>query len=297
MLFSQVIKIWAAQVRAPFLLLPVMLVLISGGVAARYNSFNGLHFALAMIGVVLAHMAVNLFNEYSDHHTKIDHHTKNTPFSGGSGNLQSGATTPKAVWRAALLTSSLATGIGLYLTWATDIVLLVFILSGGLITFFYTTHLSKWAIGEIAAGLGLGSFVVCGAYFAITGTLIPEVILLSIPPGILTALLLLLNEFPDKEADEQGGRRHLVILLGRNKAAILYTLSIMACYIFIIIGAFYKWFPPMVLLALLTLPLAFKSSTTAMRHHNDFEKMLPALGANVGLVLGTDLLLAVAYFI
>ncbi len=68
-------------------------------------------------------------------------------------------------------------------------------------------------------------------------------------------------------------------------------------YAILVIGVLARWFPVAVLMALATVPLAIKSSMTALKHHDDFEKMVPALGANVGVVLGTDLLIAVAYFI
>lgn len=293
------VKVWLGQIRAPFLLLSVVLVLIGGAVAHEDGRFSGLHFALIMVGVILAHIAVNLFNELSDHKTGIDHQTRRTPFSGGSGSLQQGATNPRAVLIVASITLAVALAIGLFLTWRAGWPLLVFMAVGGICTVFYTTHLARWMLGELAAGISLGSFVVLGTYFALTGSLTNSVIWLSVPPGILTTLLLLLNEFPDVEADRRGGRRHLVIVLGFKPAAVIYTAALAASYLVLIGGALLRWFPATVLLALLTLPLGIKAAVTALRHDDDtdLEKLVPALGANVGLVLGTDLLIAVAYFI
>ena len=75
------------------------------------------------------------------------------------------------------------------------------------------------SLGELFAGLSLGTLVVLGTYISMTASpgtplkqLLPaEVIWISIPPGILTSLLLLINQFPDVEADKKGGRKHLVI--------------------------------------------------------------------------------------
>ena len=291
------IKAWAGQIRAPFLILSVMLVLIGGAVAFQDGAFDGLRFALTMIGVILVHAAVNLFNELSDHKTGIDDHTRRTPFSGGSGMMQSGQTTPHAVRIAAIGTLLVALGIGVYLSSVSSWTLMIFIVAGGLATVFYTTHLAKVVLGELAAGSCLGTFVVLGAYLAQTGTLTNAVVWLSIPPGILTALLLLLNEFPDVEADRQGGRRHLVITLGWKRAAVVYTLSLAVSYLVLAGGVVLGWFPATVLLVLITLPLAFKAAYTALKYGDQFEKLVPAMGANVGMILGTDLLIAVAYFI
>jgi 1,4-dihydroxy-2-naphthoate octaprenyltransferase len=123
------------------------------------------------------------------------------------------------------------------------------------------------------------------------------VIWLSVPPGILTALLLLLNEFPDVEADRQGGRRHLVIVLGRRRAALVYTVALAVNYFILLLGVVSGAFPTTVLLTLLTLPLAFKAAYGALRFGGTVEKLVPALGANVGVVLGTNLALAIAYLV
>jgi 1,4-dihydroxy-2-naphthoate octaprenyltransferase len=288
---------WALQIRGPFLLLSVVLVLIGGGAAHHADAFDGLSFALSMVGVILAHAAVNLLNEHSDHRTRIDHHTRRTPFSGGSGLLQSGRTSSRAVLLAAYAALALALAIGVLLSWRSSWRLMLLVVSGGLATLFYTSHLSRWMLGELTAGLCLGTFVVLGSFYAQAGRLTPEVIWLSIPPGVLTALLLLLNELPDVEADRRGGRRHLVIVLGRRRAAVLYTAALAAVYALLVAGVLLRLLPSTVLLALLTLPLGIKASRCALRHGADVERLIPGLGANVGLVLGTDLLLAIACFV
>ena len=87
-------------------------------------------------------------------------------------------------------------------------------ISGGLAIRFYTPFFAKWLVGELISGLCLGTFVVMGTYMALTGQLNIPTIIISIPPGILTTLLLLLNEFPDADADKMGGRYHLIYVGG-----------------------------------------------------------------------------------
>ena len=296
-MFLESVKIWASQVRVPFLVLSVLLVLVGGAAAYEDGLFHPLRLFLTMVGVILAHIAVNLYNESSDHQTGIDFQTQRTPFSGGTGNLQKGRTSLRAVQITAFATLWIAFAIGVYLSWTSGWLLMVFIVLGGLVARFYTTHLARWTMGELAAGVCLGTFVVLGTYYAQVGGFTSAVIWLSIPPGILTALLLLLNEFPDVEADRQGGRRHLVIVLGRRRAALVYTAALAVNYFVLLWGVASGSFPTPVLLTLLTLPLAFKAVYGALRFGWSVEKLVPALGANVGLVLGTNLLLAVAYFV
>ena len=52
----------------------------------------------------------------------------------------------------------------------------------------------------------------------------------------MTFNLLLLNEFPDEKADRKGGRRHLVILLGRKGAAVVYAAAALATPLSILVG-------------------------------------------------------------
>ncbi len=294
---SDSLKIWAAQVRAPFLLLAVVLVLVGGSLAHDAGRFDLLRFALCLAGTVLIHASVNLFNELSDYRTGIDALTRRTPFSGGSGNLQAGLTSPSAVRGAARGTLILSALMGLYLSLEAGWLLLAIIVAGGLTTVFYTSHLARYALGELFAGLCLGSLVVVGTCLAVAGEVSVTAVLASVPPGILTALLLFLNEFPDLEADRAGGRRHLLILLGRKKAAWVYTAALALCYLYILTGVLAGPFPPLALVALLTAPLALKAAAITLRHHDDFEALIPAQGANVGVVLMTDLLLALAFFL
>ncbi len=290
-------KVWAGQIRAPFLLLSVVLVLIGGAVAVSDGVFNGWRFGLSMVGVVLAHIAVNVFNELSDDRTGIDQQTERTPFSGGSGSLQAGHTGRRSAMAVAVGTSLVALAIGIYLAALSGWFLLGFIAVGALTALLYTGVLARWMLGELAAGIALGTFVVLGSYYAQASSLTPAVIWVSIPPGILTALLLLLNEFPDVEADRQGGRRHLVIVLGHRRAAVLYTAALACSYLLLVAGVALRWLPLTVLLALLTVPLAVKAAVGALRHGTDTQKLVGAMGANVGLVLGTDLLIAIGFFL
>ena len=302
-------KIWMAQIRANFLILAVLLVAIGLALTYKYqptgSHFNVFHAILLMIGVVSAHISVNLFNEYSDYKTKIDFSTNRTPFSGGSGMLISGKTKPSSVHFASWLTLCIAAAIGIYFSIVSHWSILVISIVGAFAIIFYTNYLAKVVMGEFFAGLALGTLVVLGVYISMTATpstpfnalLHSEVLWVSIPPGILTSLLLLINEFPDSEADRAGGRRHLVIKFGQKFAAYIYTLGMVATFGIIIIlpitGISSAW----ILLALLPLPLAIQASTIAIQHGTEVDKLVPALGSNVITVLATDLLLAVSIFI
>lgn len=302
-----VVKAWLGQIRSNFLVLSVMLVAVGLALAAVHikrtgeGGFSVVDAILIMIGVVIAHASVNLFNEYSDSQTGIDNHTQKTPFSGGTGLIQAGVTTPVAVNTAAWQTIVWAFLIGLYFTMTSHWVIAIIMLIGGLSIIFYTQHLAKVLLGEFFAGLSLGSLVVVGAFAAMVGrpgmdacSLFPiEVILISIPPGILTALLLFLNEFPDADVDRKFGRFHLVIWLGRKKASYLYVFGLLMTYVTILLPPLLGVSSWWVMLGFLTLPIAVRAGMTALKHPEDMQKLVPAMGQNVIVVLATDFLLAV----
>ncbi len=301
--------VWLNQIRANFLILAVLLVLIGIALAYKYlpanHSIRWLDLALIIFGTVTAHASVNLFNEYSDHVTGIDKNTKRTPFSGGSGMMTSGLTSPSEVLIAAILTLLVSGTIGIYFGITAHWTIFLIMLTGAFSIVFYTPLLTKLMLGELFSGLTLGTLVVLGTFISLTatpeqplGTLLPdEVFLISIPPGILTALLLFLNQFPDSEADRKGGRKHLVIKLGYKNAASLYAVGVAATFTFILVlpltGISSYW----LLLALLPLPLILKATKTTLKYYGNAEKLVPALGENIATVLLTDALLALAIFI
>ena len=289
------LKTWFLEIRGPFLALSLVLAPIGTAIAWHDGSFNLVYFLLAWVGAILAHVGVNVFNEYFDYVSGLDFETQKTPFSGGSGMLTAGLIEPRRAYLLGAACLFIDAVIGIYFVIVQGWGLLPVILLGGLFAYFYTPYISRWRIGEVAAGLGLGSLVVLGAYFVQTGQYTWEVIVASLAPGFLTANLLLLNEFPDLEADRQVGRRNLVMVLGRKRAAWLYTLLLVCTYLSIVLGVVFRLMPWPALVVLLTIPLARKAIQGALQHYDNIPQLIPALAANVMTILATDALLTVGY--
>ena len=290
------IKIWLLETRPQFLLLSVALVLLGTAMSGNEGHFNWVRFALTMLGLILAHASVNILNDYFDYKSGIDLETRRTPFSGGSGILPQGLIEPKSAFRFGAGCLLAAFLIGLYLTAVSGRQLLPLILLGGLVIYFYTSYLTKWLLGEFWAGLGLGTLPVLGTYFVQTGSYTTGAFVASLAPGFLTANLLLLNEFPDAEADKKGGRFHLVIALGARKASRLYAGLTATAYFCIAAGVVLKLMPALSLIALLSAPIAFKAISVTFKHYDKPSELVPAQKANVMTVLATNILLALAYF-
>lgn len=291
------VKIWFQETRPQFLLLSVVLVALGTAIAWYDGYFNWSRFVLTLLGLLLVHISVNVLNDYFDYKSGIDLEVQRTPFSGGSGILPQGLLKPESVYKFGLGCMGVALIIGLYLTLISGWKLLPLIIVGGVVSYFYTPHLTRWLIGELWAGLGMGALPVLGIYFVQTGEYNLGILIASLAPGFLTANLLFLNEFPDVGPDEKAGRYHLVIALGRRKASRLYLGLVVVVYLCIIGGVVSKLMPAITFIALATTPFAFKAVRGALKDYDHAQKIVPALGANVMTVLGTDALLALSYFL
>jgi 1,4-dihydroxy-2-naphthoate octaprenyltransferase len=281
----------AGVARVPFLLLPVTLVAAGAAAAAYDGSFDWQRTVVALVGLVALHVAVNVLNEWSDMRTGIDLHTQRTPFSGGSGTLPSGAISSRATLVFGLAAAAVGLAIGAWLVTQVGWVLVPVMLVGAVCVLAYTDVLARIGVGEVAAGLGLGGLPVIGTALVQAGTLGPAAVAAAVPATLMTLNLLLLNEFPDEEADGAGGRRNLVLLLGRRGAAYTYAAAALLTPAAIVAAVVWGALPQFALAAVLPsavlkepLRWAFGDPESAVP--------IPALGANVGWNLATNVFLA-----
>jgi len=109
----------------------------------------------------------------------------------------------------------------------------------------------------------------------------------------MTFNLLLLNEFPDEEADRAGGRKNLVLMLGRKGAALVYAAAAVLTPTGIVVAVALGALPVHALAA--TLPSLLLARPLAWALGDMQEPVpVPALGANVAWNLATNTVLALA---
>jgi 1,4-dihydroxy-2-naphthoate octaprenyltransferase len=290
------LKIWFLEVRPQFLLLSVVLAFL-GTCIAWYDGFFHLGYALlAFVGLLLAHISVNVLNDYFDYRSGIDLATQRTPFSGGSGILPAALLNPRQVYWLGLGSFLLAIPIGVYFVLARGWLLLPLLLIAAICVLLYTPAILKLRWPEWAPGLGLGALPILGVYFVQTSVYTLPAVVAAIPSGILVHNLLLLNEFPDVEADKKAGRKTLPITMGKAKAGIVYSALTIIVYLWIIGGVVVGQMPTFSLIALLTLPFAIKAIRGALKHQ-DMSQLVPAMANNVLVVLLTQLLLGIGYIL
>jgi len=289
-------KTWFLETRPQFLLLSVALAFLGTCIAWYDGFFHAGHAVLAFVGLLLAHMSVNVLNDYFDYRSGIDLETKRTPFSGGSGILPLDLLKPWQVLWLGIGSFLLAGVIGVYFVLVKGWLLLPLLLIAALCIFLYTPFILRARWPEWSPGLGMGALPVLGTYFIQTGFYSPHAVIVAVVPGILVHNLLLLNEFPDVEADSKAGRKTLPITMGKRKASLVYSALTIAVYLWIIVAVAAGQMPVFSLIALLTLPFAVKAISGAMKHH-DMGRLVPAMDNNVKVVLLTQLLLGVGYIL
>jgi len=292
------LKVWFLETRPQFLLLSAVLSFLGISIAWYYGSFHLGYALLTFLGLLLCHISVNVLNDYFDYKSGIDLATNRTPFSGGSGILPSSMLKPKQVLWFGLISLILAVPIGAYfvITLNNGWQLLPLLIVGALCTVIYTPLITRLGFPEWAPGLGMGTLPVLGAYFIQTTAYTFPAVIAAIPSGILVHNLLLLNEFPDVEADSKSGRKTMPILIGRSKAWIVYSTLTAAVYLWIIGWVVAGQMPVFTLIALLTLPFAIKA-IRGSRKHEDMNRLVPAMASNVQVVLLTQLLLGIGFIL
>jgi 1,4-dihydroxy-2-naphthoate octaprenyltransferase len=290
------LKVWFMETRPQFLLLSVVLAFLGTCIAWYDGCFHLGYAVLAFFGLLLCHISVNVLNDYFDYRSGIDLEVRRTPFSGGSGILPAALLKPRQVLWLGLVSFLLAVPIGVYFVIARGWALLPLLLVAALCTFLYTPFLTKVGWPEWAPGVGLGALPVLGAYFVQTTAYTLPAVIASIPSGILVHNLLLLNEFPDADADKKAGRKTLPVTMGKAKAGIVYSILTLMVYLWIIGGVVAGKMPAFSLIALLTLPWAIKAIRGA-RKHEEMSQLVPAMANNVLVVLLTQLFLGIGYIL
>jgi len=285
--------------RLPFLLLNPACVALGVGTAV-YAGFklNIMDVCLALIGATTAHISVNSLNEYVDCKSGLDARTTRTPFSGGSGTLPENPEMAHVALITGLIALAITGLIGIHFALLRGVAIIPLGLLGLLIIVIYTPLITRMpGLCLIAPGLGFGTLMVMGTHFVLTGQYSWAAFIASFVPFFLVSDLLLLNQFPDVEADKSVGRRTLPIIIGRKRSAAIYNAFLFLSYFAIVIGVVIGLLPKMSLLGLLTIVLAIPVSRSAVQNADNIEKLTPAMGMNVVINLATPALVAVGLFI
>lgn len=285
--------------RIPFLVLTPACVLLGLGTTVwTSGKVSFLYFILALIGAISAHISANAFNEYFDYKSGLDYRTARTPFSGGSGTLPEKPDMARSALNTALITFAVTGLIGLFFLYIRGLSLLPLGVLGLLVVVTYTPWLARNPfLCLIAPGVGFGPLMVMGTHFVLTGEYSWTAFIASLVPFFLVSDLLLLNQFPDVEADRSVGRRHFLIVVGRETSTSIYGVFLLLAYLSISLGVYFEYLPKVSLIGLATIVMAVPAFVGAFRYGENIEKLIPYMGLNVIVNIVTPVLVAVGLFV
>ncbi|WP_100641545.1 prenyltransferase [Alteromonas facilis] len=287
----------ASVSRPPFLLLVAsVMTLLAGLLLNTQITFDWSKFTLVCVSALLAHIAVNAHNELSDHRSGLDFHTDRTPFSGGSGALQADpiAESGVAYFVFACLTITVVIGLYLVITSAFPLELAALGILGCAIIVSYTPLLNKFPIlCLLSPGIGFGIIMLYGGSLVFISEHSIIIFIAALGMTALANNLLLLNQFPDREADKSHGRSHWVVRYSLSSARWVYTLQYglaVVCFASVI---FRLHLSPFYYLSLF--PLTFAAVVVKrLFEQRDFKIAESVLGANVMSTVLTPLSMGIA---
>ena len=261
------------------------------GAAFSYYAFGALHgtglaifhTVLIFLAVVSAQIIANLWNELKDFKSGLDAGQK----IGNAGSLTRGAVTPKLISTMIKVLMIVPIIIGLYLsatiTWwyipaGIICILISFLYSGG------PKPISRTPFGEISSGIAMGFAIVLITGYAWTRELSLAFLIPALPATLLVGSIMLTNNIRDIRNDENHGRRTLPIVLGRDRAISLMSITYIFNFIWIGAWIYLKVLPIPALLALIAIIPAFKTINIFYTHVDEI-KLDKAMGTTAGAAM------------
>jgi 1,4-dihydroxy-2-naphthoate polyprenyltransferase len=275
------ISSWARAVRIRFLLASV--IAVTTGITVAYwrtGNIDPVNAFLTYVGVIFLHASVDLLNDYWDHKRGIDSVTTRTKFSGGTGVLPEKLLTPRAVYRAGIIFLILGAAIGIYFVLIKGITVAIILGFAIAAIYFYSTTIVNVGLGELFVAIK-GAMIVLGTYYVQTAVLDVAAALAGTVIGLLSATVLYVNAFPDYAADKSGGRRTLVIILGKQNAAGILPLFFVAAYGIILTVVIMGYANVYALASLVSAPLAVKASLQLRRNNEELNNVVAAMALTV----------------
>ncbi len=280
---SSKIRLWLLAIRPKTLPAAVGPIAVGSAVAVADGKFSLLPAFCCLLGALLLQIGVNLANDYFDFKNNIDSKERLGPVR----VTQSGLISPVEVKRGMVVCLLLAAMVFLYLAmvggWPIVLigaasVLAALAYSGG------PYPLASHGLGEIFVFIFFGLVAVGGTYLVQAGQLTWLVLLAAVPPGLLITAIMVVNNLRDIDTDRKAGKKTLAVILGRSRTIAEYKLLLVLSYLVPLAMVSAGIATIMILLPLLTLPLAWLSTKRISYEKGTSLNDLLAVTAKLSLV-------------
>ena len=300
---KQTLQGWIILSRPPFHIVGLLPFLLGTFLAYRIaGAFNLEVFILGIAGVMLIMLSTHHAGEYFDYKEDVlASRLHNNQFAGGTRVLVEGKMPPRVPFWTSIIAFLIALVIGIVLqfVYSTGPYTLLLGCLGALPGFFYSTEpirLVKRGVGEIFIGFCYGWLPVASAYYIQTATIAPIIHWLWLPIGFSIFNVILLNEFPDYEADVATGKKNLLYRIGKQKGKVVYILfNLLTCLTMLAspgLGVpwqvIYFYLP----FAAIALFIVYQILTN---RHEDAKRLEILCGLNIVVNVGTSLAFMLAF--
>jgi 1,4-dihydroxy-2-naphthoate octaprenyltransferase len=289
------LSVWLRVIRVRFLLASV--IAVSVGLAISWwqtSQIDVFHAALTMGGVIALHASVDLLNDFWDFKRGIDSQTKRTKMSGGTGVLPEGLLRPSSVYKAGIGFLILGGIIGSYFVIIDGIIIAILLGFAIVSIYFYSTKIVDSGLAEVFVAIK-GVMIVLGTYFIQVSEITINPILAGIVVGVLSSLVLFITSFPDHDADKAKGRKTLVIVVGKQKATLIFWIFPIITYGLIIAGVLSELFPMFSLITIAAIPLIIKSGLDLKTAFDKEDKIVPVMSKTLTFSRITGALFAIGF--
>jgi 1,4-dihydroxy-2-naphthoate octaprenyltransferase len=227
---------WLLITRASVIPMTITSAAIGGLLAMRAPETSWICFTLAFVGLVLAHAANNMINDYFDMESGVDNdeyvRIKYAPHP-----VLSGLVSKAGLILAIAVVNLLDLGILVYLTEVRGWPVAAFALLGLFISVFYAApplEFKRHGLGEPGVFLVWGPLMIGGTYFVTTGDFAPWVLVASLPYAILVSAVLIGKHVDKFEADSAKGIHTLPVILGKERSLFLNQLLMISFFLFVL---------------------------------------------------------------
>jgi 1,4-dihydroxy-2-naphthoate octaprenyltransferase len=222
---------------------------------------------LSLAGLVAAHAANNLLNDYLDVKNGVDRpdypRAQYAPHP-----ILGGLTTARKLLAAVLILNAFDAAVMLYLGLAAGRPWVFALAVAGLaLSVFYVAwpiKLKHRGLGELTAFLVWGPLMTGGTYYVVAGSVTPEAWLATLPYGLLVATVLVGKHIDKLQEDAAIGVHSIPVLLGGRNARRLNMALMVSFFLLLVVlvavGAMGFW----ILLTLLAVPRLL----VALRHYS-----------------------------
>jgi 1,4-dihydroxy-2-naphthoate octaprenyltransferase len=287
--------------RLPFLSATIVPVVLGILIAAASGFFEPLSAVLTVIGASFVHLGVNVANDVFDATQGADDvNVTPTKYSGGSRVIQYGLVSlPRmAVLSAACYVAAAAIGLVLLALRGSPALLVIGVL-GFVLSIGYTAPPLKLVyrgIGEVAVAIGFGPLMLVGAYVVQSrGELSWEPLAASIPVALLVALILYVNEIPDRRADARAGKGTLPVRFSSRTVILGYDVTVAAAYIAVVVAVMVGLLPILAVAVLGTVLLAREVHRGLEANYDNPYGLMAIMATNIRVHLYVGGILILAY--